>query len=79
MAGNVGAMELSALSRELEHACRRDDTDAVARLARELSTAGAKVTTALTARLKEMSGPGQSVSATNFAHDDSSVATPRSG
>ena len=27
MAGNVGAMELSALSRELEHACRSGDKE----------------------------------------------------
>jgi signal transduction histidine kinase/DNA-binding response OmpR family regulator/HPt (histidine-containing phosphotransfer) domain-containing protein len=77
MAGNVGAMELSALSRELEHACRRGDVEAVERLARELSTAGAKVTTALAARMQAM--PGPSGSATDTAHDNISAATPRSG
>ena len=79
MAGNVGAMELSALSRELEHACRADDMQAVERLAHELSTAGAKAASALTARLQAMPLPSQSVSETDPAHDISSIATPRSG
>jgi signal transduction histidine kinase/CheY-like chemotaxis protein/HPt (histidine-containing phosphotransfer) domain-containing protein len=52
MAGNVGAMELSALAREFEHACENGNTEAVEHLALELSTASAKVTTALAARLE---------------------------
>jgi signal transduction histidine kinase/CheY-like chemotaxis protein/HPt (histidine-containing phosphotransfer) domain-containing protein len=63
MAGNVGAMELSALSRKLENACRSGDKEAVERLAHELSTAGAKATTALAARLKEKSIPNPSPAA----------------
>ena len=52
MAGNVGAMELGALAREFENACKSGNTEAVAHLARELSTASALVTTALAARLE---------------------------
>jgi HPt (histidine-containing phosphotransfer) domain-containing protein len=63
MAGNVGAMHLSALAREFEHACRSDDTEAVERLAPELSTASAKVTKALTARLEGK--PNQDAAATS--------------
>ena len=66
MAGNVGAMELSARSRELEQACRRDDMEAVERLARELSTAGAKAASALTARLPAMPVSSRSVSASSL-------------
>jgi signal transduction histidine kinase/DNA-binding response OmpR family regulator/HPt (histidine-containing phosphotransfer) domain-containing protein len=52
MAGNVGALQLSALAREFENACKNGDTEAVERLALELSTASAKVTKALSARLE---------------------------
>jgi CheY-like chemotaxis protein len=52
MAGNVGAMQLSAISGELEDACKNDDTKAVEHLAFELSAASAKVTKALTTRLE---------------------------
>jgi len=48
-------------------------------LAHELSTAGAKAASALTARLQAMPLPSQSVSETDPAHDISSIATPRSG
>jgi HPt (histidine-containing phosphotransfer) domain-containing protein len=78
MAGNVGAMELSALSRELEHACKSNDMEAVERLAHELSAAGAKAASALTARLQAMPVSSQSVSETGQAHDISSNPKPRS-
>ena len=64
MAGNVGAMELSALSREFETACRSGNSQAVERLAGEVSTAGAKATTALAARLEGKPVSGQSPAAT---------------
>jgi signal transduction histidine kinase/CheY-like chemotaxis protein/HPt (histidine-containing phosphotransfer) domain-containing protein len=64
MAGNVGAMELSALSREFETACKSGNTDAVERLAHELSTASAKATTALAARLEGKSVSDQNLAAT---------------
>jgi CheY-like chemotaxis protein/HPt (histidine-containing phosphotransfer) domain-containing protein len=52
MAGSVGAMELSAVAREFENACKSGNAEAVAHLARELSTASALVTAALAARLE---------------------------
>jgi HPt (histidine-containing phosphotransfer) domain-containing protein len=52
MAGNVGAMQLSALAREFENACTSGDTDVVERLAAELTTASAMVTKALAARVE---------------------------
>jgi signal transduction histidine kinase/DNA-binding response OmpR family regulator len=57
MAGNVGAMQLSALAREFDNACKNGDTEAIERLAAELSTASAKVTKALTARLEGSPNP----------------------
>jgi CheY-like chemotaxis protein/HPt (histidine-containing phosphotransfer) domain-containing protein len=52
MTGNIGAMELSALSREFETSCKSGNAEAVESLALELSTASAKVTKALAARLE---------------------------
>ncbi len=57
MAGNIGALQLSALAREFGNACKNGDTEAVERLAHELSTASAKVTKALTARLEGNPNP----------------------
>jgi HPt (histidine-containing phosphotransfer) domain-containing protein len=62
MAGSVGAMELSALSREFENACKSGSAEAVERLAFELSAASAKVTKALAARLE--GSPNQDSAAT---------------
>jgi HPt (histidine-containing phosphotransfer) domain-containing protein len=62
MAGSVGAMELSALSREFENACKSGNAEAVERLAFELSAASAKVTKALAARLE--GSPNQDSAAT---------------
>ncbi|MDE2184266.1 MAG: response regulator [Alphaproteobacteria bacterium] len=49
MSGNVGAMELSALSRELQNSCKAGDAQAVGRLVREVGTASANATAALIA------------------------------
>ena len=66
MSDTIGAMQLSALACEMEIACKSGDMDAIARLTRELSTAGAKATTALTTWLRDKSVPNQPPGATTI-------------
>lgn len=49
MAGNLGAMEMSAQARAFEQACRKNELDRIDALARNLSAAGVKATAALAA------------------------------
>ena len=57
---HIGAMELSALAREVEIACKQGKRDPADRLSRELVVAGARATAALTAWLEHKAAPGQS-------------------
>jgi signal transduction histidine kinase/HPt (histidine-containing phosphotransfer) domain-containing protein/ActR/RegA family two-component response regulator len=54
MAGNLGAMEMSAAARAFEQACRRNAVDQIDALARSLSAAGVKATVALAMRREAM-------------------------
>ena len=52
-AGNVGAVQMCALSRELEFACKSGHTRAADRIIRQMSAAGAQMTSALLAWLED--------------------------
>ena len=52
MAGNVGAIQMCALARELEFACKSNHPDAIDRIVHQLSAAGVRMTAVLTAWLE---------------------------
>ncbi|MDE1939760.1 MAG: response regulator [Alphaproteobacteria bacterium] len=64
MAGNVGAMEASAVARKFEMACKDGEAHAIGRLAHELNTSCAKAAAALTDWLERRAEPHLGTSAT---------------
>jgi CheY-like chemotaxis protein len=75
MAGNIGAMELSTLSRTFVAVCKTGQTDCVEPLVHNLSTSCARATQALTAWLARGSMSSEKIAKIELARDKSSAAT----